>query len=55
MRKKYIKKTLYFDIGTEVRFKKAAKKKGTSMSHIIRSIAVLPTFEAFIDQLSINK
>lgn len=50
--KKSIKKTLYFDIKTEVKLKRASKKTKRSASNIIRMWVASPIFDEQVEKLN---
>jgi hypothetical protein len=45
-------KTLYWDIATEVKFKKVEKKYKKSKSKIVRMWAASPKFDAQVEELN---
>lgn len=50
--KKAVKKTLYFDVGTEVKLKKATKRTKKSTSKIIRMWVASPKFDTYVEELN---
>ena len=52
MKKTGLKKTIYWDAGTEMRMKRATKKTKKSASKIIRLWVASPEFDANVEKLN---